>query len=212
MGSLQYHPIRLSEDAQGFLERMEDIDDKIAYALNTLHAQQMKKYNQRHKDRERFNIGTKVWVQRPKELGGRKLRLWWEGPYRIVEQTGMRSYKVEISPGRVKDFGLAQLKRYEADQVYGIARPLFYKKGDSGYAQKQRQVEYIRDCQLNHRGEPEWLTHWANTQPSEDTWEPAATFLTGCSQPWVDYCRANNLEVGLLASLEEEREVEGEDI
>jgi len=87
------------EDALDFMARMSRLDFDISKAMNELHERQKDKVNQRKGERPPFKVGDKVWVMRPKPLGGHKIQPWWAGPYPIVQRMGTRSYGVEWAPG-----------------------------------------------------------------------------------------------------------------
>ena len=59
---------------------------------------------------------------------------------------------------------------------------------------------------MNDKNEYEFYTHWAGTPESEDTWEPAMTFIAGCNSDWLEFCWANNVEVGVVEAMAIERE------
>ena len=82
------------------------------------------------------------------------------------------------------------------DEVLG--RPLFVKKGDPQGQMGFRRVEAILYVHETEIGTWEFLTHWANTPSTDDSWEPSASFLHGCSQHWLEICWNNHIDVSLM--------------
>ena len=207
LAGLPYTPMHFCEDAAGFVERMGELEKSVAGALNKVHEVTQREVNRGRSPRDPPEVGDRVWVLRPKGVGGNKISSWWLGPYRVTERVGQASFRVQVRPGVIQDVHMDQIKPYRVDQVFGIGRPLTYRRGE-GDIPSGRVVEKIRSCRLNDKNEYEFLTHWAGTPESEDTWEPAMTFISNCNAPWLEFCVDNNVEVGVVEAMVSEREAE----
>ena len=100
-----------------------------------------------------------------------------------------------------------QIKPYIRDEELGIGQPLLYRRDDPERP-PERRAEKILARQINDRGESMFLTHWEGTPDSEDTWEPAITFISNCDPVWLNFCWNNNVAVDIMEALEGERGVE----
>jgi len=205
LAGLPYTPPHVCEEASEFMDRVEELEKSVASMLNHVHEQAQRETNRNRLARSPPQIGSKVWVLRPKGVGGNKISTWWVGPYKLVERVGESSFKVQIRPGIFQDVHLDQIKPYEVDEQLGIGRPLTYRRDDPDRP-PERKIEKIRARRLNDRGESKFLTHWEGTPDSEDTWEPALTFLSACDPTWMDFCWDNNVGVELIEAIAAERE------
>ena len=73
---LPYEPLRHCEEAIDYLHRMHDLDTLVAIKLNELHAQHTETHNRTVPEKTRYQPGDRVWVLRPKQVGGHKLETW----------------------------------------------------------------------------------------------------------------------------------------
>ena len=106
-----YESVRASD----WFERMQDIDVHTAEVLNEAHANLQKYLNARRRERPPYHVGDWVWYQRPRSVGGIKLQSWWQGPFKVVERVGERSYRLRTPQGEIFDAHLDQLKACEWD-------------------------------------------------------------------------------------------------
>ncbi len=122
-----YRPPRFADDAKAFVERLADIDKKVAEILNTRNQKDTERLNRSRKAFPRLKVGQRVWVRRP-EGSGNKLDTRWIGPGKVVEQKGASSYKVEVDEGRFMEAPVGHLKAYQGDLDTGHCTPLFWHK------------------------------------------------------------------------------------
>ena len=200
LAGIPYQPERLCEDASQFLSRMEKLDVQVAQELNRVHAREAQAVNRRRKARKVVGVGSKVWVLRPKGVGGNKMQSWWEGPCEVTAQTGAASFEVRVGrTGVTKAVHMDQIKEYLEEEVQGRGFPLRYHRGDpAGQRLEPRRVERVLRHRFRRDGALEFLTHWAGTPEHESSWEPVGSFLAGCSQPWLEYCWERNVGVELF--------------
>ena len=92
------------------------------------------------------------------------------------------------------------------DEEFGRRLLLTFKWDDPATLEGERMVERVLDHRPNELGEAEFLTHWVGSDAAEATWEPTATFVTGCVPEWVEYCWENGVGVDLVSSLLKDRE------
>ena len=192
------------------MDRVEEMERVVATTLNKVHLTAQKDANRGRTARDPPKVGDRVWVLRPKGVGGNKILTWWVGPYKLVERVGESSFHLQIRPGIFQDVHLDQVKPYTVDEEWGIGRPLLplvYRQNQEDHI-PNRKVEKILARRLNDRGESEFLTHWEGTPDSDDTWETALTFLSACDPRWLEFCWNNNVGVEVLDALEAERELE----
>ena len=102
--------------ASDWLDRMRGIDIQVATALNEAHAELEKQVNRRRPERLVYHTNDWVWYMRPRAVGGVKLQTWWQGPFRVVERVGERSYRLRTQQGEIFDAHADQLKPYEWDE------------------------------------------------------------------------------------------------
>ena len=92
LGGVPYSPSRFSEDAEDFIQRIKEVDEKVAQTLNEKHRRQAEQVNKGRKDGPRLKPGDKVWYRRP-EGTGEKTDSRWLGPGIVVEQVVMEVTK-----------------------------------------------------------------------------------------------------------------------
>ena len=81
----------------------------------------------------------------------------------------------------------------------GTNMPLYYHKGISKSTVRAEGEEEVKAI-LKHRfkeGKIEFLTRWAGIPHSEDSWEPASTFVEKFSPTWLDYLKEQGLGVDI---------------
>ena len=125
----------------------------VASTLNGVHAAAQLDTNRGRKARDPPKLGDKVWVLRPKGVGGNKISTWWLGPYKVVERVGQSSFKVQIRPGIFQDVHLDQIKPYELDEALGIGRPLTYRRDELDQP-SQRKVQKLKTADLTIAASP----------------------------------------------------------
>lgn len=185
----------LHEDAEEFFQRMENMDRKISSNMNAMHEAQQAKINARRREGHQYNVGDKVWVMRPKPLGGHKIQPWWAGPYPIVEREGAQSFVLQWSDTEVLRVHADQLKPWIGDALQSHGIPIKYRHTDP-HDDLPMKIAIIRA----HREGPyglEFLIHWEGSTPVEDTWEPMASFIRIRSHEWRDYCESHQLPISL---------------
>jgi hypothetical protein len=178
-------------DARKFMDHMQDLDHKISTLLNELHQKDAESFNAKRRERRTFKTGDAVWILKPKEVGGNKIYPWWEGPFPIARQVGRDVFAIQITPTELKEVHADQLKRFHQDVILSNGIPLYF----SVTAHRQaplRKVSKIRAHLMTPRG-MEFLTHWENTDPKEDTWEGADKFCAVNSPIWLEYCQNQGL-------------------
>ena len=121
---IPYTSPTISEDAQKFVERIQEVEQKIAETLDRKHQKQAEQINKGRMDPPRFSVDEKVWYRRP-EGTGEKTESRWLGPGLIVEQVGHGSYRVKIEENRIIEAPIKFLKKYIEDPVGG-GTPLFF--------------------------------------------------------------------------------------
>ena len=91
------------EDAAGTVERMAELEKSVAGALNKVHEVTQREVNRGRSPRDPPEVGDRVWVLRPKGVGGNEISSWWLGPYRVTERVGQASFRVQVRPGIIQD-------------------------------------------------------------------------------------------------------------
>ena len=186
---------RQAEDAESFLDRMEEIDRQVKDAMEEVHLMQQRSANKSRTEGHEFRVGEKVWVARPKPLGGHKIQAWWVGPYPITERRGNQSYVVAWSPTETLRVHADQLKKWVPEEVEGLGVPLFYKQGVPP-SQWPLSVYKVISHRETHKG-LEFLTQWEGAPASMDTWVPIQDFVKNAPAAWREYCISNRLALSM---------------
>ena len=201
-----YEPAREAQDALDFLDRMRNIDVKVARQLNHLHELDSEVVNKRRVAPEPFLPGEKVWYLRPRgPVTGDKLQSWWLGPCPVVSRVGQSSYVVEVRPGVHVPAHVSQLKLY-LEEVTGESLPLHFFKGGSSDIELAPD-EWVVDKIIRHRirgGKYQFLTRWKGYDASEATWEPVNHFIHRYSSDLPKYCQQHNLPIDIIQYLSPE--------
>jgi hypothetical protein len=125
LANAPYVPERECEDATQFMERMAEVDRKVAQLLNERHRKEMDRLNKGRKVLQPFTTGDKVWYRRPEKTGG-KLDTRWIGPARVTARE--ESYEIELLDGTLKKAPRRFLKKYVEDKWNGEPIPMFFHK------------------------------------------------------------------------------------
>ena len=184
---LPYPFHRQCEDAVAFTDRMRAIDVQVSEKLNAMHASQSSQWNDKKRPQRSFSEGERVWLHKPKQVGGMKLSGWWDGPFVVQKKIGQNVYVLDLGGGESMDAHADQLKVFHDDIVLTGGIPLFHHQDDPP-SKSHLVVEWVR----NHRRGPqgwEFLIHWKGAPPSEDSWESDQFFLHVQNKIWLDYCQ-----------------------
>ena len=110
------------------------MEAKIAEAMRSLHAAQQKAINNKRKEGHLYQVGDKVWLLRPRGIGGDKTQSWWTGPYTIVGREGERSFVLQKTATETHNAHADQLKPWVADETEGQGIPMEYRVGDPAHS------------------------------------------------------------------------------
>ena len=102
-------------EASEWLDRMHKIDSQVAKALNDAHQVLQSRLNANRRERPPYHPGEWVWYLRPKSVGGVKMQTWWQGPFKVIERVGERSYRLRTQHGEEFDTHADQMKPCEWD-------------------------------------------------------------------------------------------------
>ena len=205
---LPYEPPAKCPSAQTFFDRMQEVDEVVAHNFEVVHQAVQAQVNAKRRPRAPFKEGDKVWVLRPRSVGGNKLETWWLGPAKVVQRVGASSYQVIHKPGEIWDVHMDSLKAYVEDDLMGTSVPLYFHKGTTKstvLGDTEEEVQCIRKHRLKD-GVMEFLTLWKGAASAEETWEPASTFVQSFSPVWLEYLVNHKLETNLAKFLGGERE------
>ena len=169
------------------------MEAKIAEAMRSLHAAQQKAINNKRKEGHLYQVGDKVWLLRPRGIGGDKTQSWWTGPYPIVGREGERSFVLQKTATETHNAHADQLKPWVADETEGQGIPMEYRVGDPAHSLPM-EVENIRTHRTTPHGQ-EFLVHWKGTSPQEDSWEPVSSFMNMPCAKWQEYCQHSGVAV-----------------
>ena len=130
-----------------------------------------------------------------------KLEPRWHGPCIIEAVVAHQQYKIRIDHNRVKNSGVEHLKAY-IPPLHGDPLPLYYTRipkvslDKDVHEEKDPIVQQILEHQ-RREGVLQWKVRWKDEPASEDTWEPASSFIGSMNQKWMNYNRRNNVHVPL---------------
>ena len=179
------------EDAQSFVDRMNEMDQKIAQILTERHRKTQEVLNRKRKARPAYTVGEQVWYLRPKGVGGNKISTWWTGPFRVHARTGASSYELETAPNVFHECHADQLKPGPPLPANDEGVPLFFNRSRSCAATPH--IEVVRAHGTGAAGIRRFLVHWLQSGNCEDSWvtEPE---LERDHVPTINaYCAANDL-------------------
>ena len=136
-----------------------------------------------------------MWYKSERQPGTDKLEPMWRGPGVVVGREGHFSYVVEWSPGKRQHAHRSQLKRHIADQYNGTPFPLYNFSGRAPEVEVSPDdwpVEAIQGHRNSSRG-LEFLVKWEGWDPSDQTWEPLASFFPQYNPKVLEYCKQQGL-------------------
>jgi len=187
MPGIPYTSLRECEDANAFLDRMKEIDELVSEKMNKIHEDQANYFNSRKRDRRSFVVGDKVWLIKPKQVGGHKISTWWTGPFPIVQRLGLDVFVIKLNTDETMEVHSDQIKKFQTDDILDEGVPLYYHEEDPPEGLPM-QIERIRDHRVGQAG-LEFLVHWKGAPNAMDSWEKPEKFLLVSSQEWLDYCK-----------------------
>ena len=118
-----------------------------------------------------------------------------------MQRIGRSSHTVVHKPGEIWDVHRDVLKPYVKDETLGTNAPLYTYKGttkSSVLGDTEDMVKSIKQHRFRN-GKLEFLVKWKDQSESENSWEPATTFVQPFSKVWLDYLTKENLEANLQA-------------
>ena len=201
-----YPPLRESENARQFFDRMNQLDHTIADTLNRQHLQTQRRLNASRQRPRKYHPNDIVWVLRTKASLTDKLDSKWIGPARVLERLGEDSYNVLLKPNMTFEVHAAHLKPFVTDQPPStILEEDLYHFLPTHKVLDTTPGEWNVEAIIRHRkgkdGKPEFLTRWEGHEPHEDSWEPVATFFPRYCFEIVQYCRSKGVKVDLASLL-----------
>ena len=168
LAGIPYSPVRECEEAKDFMDSRNDISQTLSDKLNEIHANQADYFNSRKRERRNFTVGEKVWLIRPKKVGGNKIRTWWTGPFPITKQVGRDVFSLQTSPTENVEVHSDQIKKFVGDEVWTTGVPMFYSNRDP-HDKPPMQVDRVRDSRQTPTGW-EFLVHWKGAPNTMDSW------------------------------------------
>ena len=112
MAGVPYEPLRRAEDAEAFVDRQAEIDERVAEIMNDIHVKRMNTINKRRRELSVLAVDDLVWYLRPRGKPGEKLETYWIGPCKVLERRSDHSYIIEIDTDRRQEAHRSQLKEY----------------------------------------------------------------------------------------------------
>ena len=110
LAGLPWEPRLRCPEAEAFFSHMEEVDRRVSELLNEEHAKLARRLNADRSEDTPLQEGDWVWYLRPKSVGGAKLQTYWQGPFKVLEKVGERSYRLRTPQGEEFDAHRDQLK------------------------------------------------------------------------------------------------------
>ena len=108
----------MSENTVDFLHRMEAMDAKVARHLEAEHRTRCEATNAKHKHKQIYAVGSKVWFRRPTSLST-GLYSVWEGPGVVLRRVGAGSHLISNRKGEEQAVHDDQIKPHvEEEDIY----------------------------------------------------------------------------------------------
>ena len=208
-----YEPPQVALDAVEFFEHQQEVDRRVADALNALHQRRAQQVNERRREPEAFQMNDKVWWLRPRGRTGDKLQSYWCGPCVVKRREGQHSYVIETREGHEVAVHRCHLKRHTADPHSGAPLPLYYFKQaveDLGVHVDEWEVERIIKHRRGADGQLQFLVKWHGSD--KQTWEPVGHFFHRYSVDFISYCQKAQLQLDLVGILAQHPEEEPSEV
>ncbi len=97
-------------DAHDYFNHLEELHSMVADKLDGDHL--MAQHNAGIKKRPAFYVGDRVWIMKPKPVGGYKIQTNWTGPTAITSRTGASSFEETTTNGDTRAVHISQIKTY----------------------------------------------------------------------------------------------------
>ncbi|KAL4567168.1 hypothetical protein LXL04_022742 [Taraxacum kok-saghyz] len=145
-------------------------------------SKRMKKWADKNRQHREFIVGDEVMVKFPQRMFKstrqvhKGLTRRYEGPYKVLEKIGTRSYKLSIPPHlKIHPvFHVSILKTYNRDEE-DTTRNESHRAPVANVVSYDKEVEEIMvDRMIRKRGTPNWrefYVRWKGLPESESSWE-----------------------------------------
>ena len=196
LAGVPYAPPSHAPDAIAFFERQQQVDTHVARVMSDLHAERSRQINAHRREPAPFQPGDKTWWLRPRGRPGEKLESYWVGPCRVLDRIGQHSYVIETRDGHAVNVHRCHLKPHHEDPHADAPLKLFHFKQaayDLDVAVDEWEIERLLSHRRLPNGEYEFLVQWAGCDRSQAQWEPVGNFFHRYAEPFVHYCRSNDL-------------------
>jgi hypothetical protein len=190
-------PPRDCEDAQAFLQRMEEIDKRVAETLNTKHDQKMGYVNRNRSEWASFSLGTKVWVYKHTRIGGWRLQGRWWGPAIVTRRVGDNSYVVQWGDNDTQLVHADDLKEFPEPILEGEGVDLEFRATGilEGQIPEEKIAEKILLHKLGQDGNLYYMVKWQNLGYEHSSWEVGSEFARKFTQVWLEYVTGKNIPI-----------------
>ena len=196
LAHVPYDPPRVCEDAQEFFEHQDEVDQKVANVLNSLHERRANSVNARRKDSKALPIGTLVWYRRPEGTGG-KMDSRWLGPCEVTRREGEHSYEIRTGQKTFIKAHRTFLKEYWPDTHSEECKPMYHHKRTVPLEKEtstELRVGKILGHTVDEDGKILFLTQRQGERVDQAEHLPPQDFLSGSAQTLLEYCSEVGLE------------------
>jgi hypothetical protein len=162
-----------------------------------------RRHNAGIKKRPAFYVGDRVWIMKPKPVGGHKVQTYWTGPTTITSRTGASSFEVTTANGDTRAVHISQIKPYQDDVLEGGAPLHFYRPGHREASFATPGIHEILSHRVEDTGLPHFLVHWSGSSPEQDSWLSLLELIELKCDLWAPYCMVHGIStvnIGALAA------------
>jgi hypothetical protein len=153
------------------------------------------------KKRPAFYVGDRVWIMKPKPVGGHNIQTYWTGPTTITSRTGASSFEDTTANGDTRAVHMSQIKPYQDDVLDGGAPLHFYRPGHREASIATPEIHKILSHRVEDTDFPHFLVHWSGSFPEQDSLLSLLELIEFDCDMWAPYCMVHGISTMNVGAL-----------